>query len=61
MKFYNQEIKDVLKELKTNVEGLSKKEAENRLEKYGYNKLEEGKKKSKLVKFLNQFNDLMIL
>ena len=61
MKFYDQEIKNVLKELDSTTEGLSNEEAKNRLEKYGYNKLEEGKKKSKLVKFLNQFNDLMIL
>ena len=61
MKFYNEDIKNVLKELDTSKDGLNSKEAEKRLNKYGYNKLVEGKKKSKLVKFLNQFNDLMIL
>ena len=61
MKFYDKNIKNVLKELDTSKDGLNSKEAEKRLNKYGYNKLVEGKKKSKLVKFLNQFNDLMIL
>ena len=61
MKFYDQDIKNVLKELESSKEGITNKEATKRLEKSGYNKLVEGKKKSKLVKFLNQFNDLMIL
>jgi Ca2+-transporting ATPase len=61
MKYYDQDVKNVLKELDSSMDGLHEKEASKRLETYGMNKLVEGKKKSKLRKFLGQFNDLMIL
>ena len=41
--------------------GLTEAEVSKRLELYGPNKLEEGKKESLLVKFLNQFKDFMTL
>lgn len=41
-------------------EGLSPEEAAARLAHFGENKLPEGKKKSKLVKFLLQFNNVLI-
>ncbi len=41
--------------------GLSKEEAQKRLEAYGKNELAEGKKKSLLVKFAEQIKDFMIL
>lgn len=43
--FYTKEVEEVIKELDTNIEGLSSKEAERRLQKYGYNELEEKKEK----------------
>lgn len=61
MKFYNKNIEDVFEELKTSESGLSSKEAEARILKYGKNELEEKKKQSWFLKFLAQFNDLMII
>lgn len=61
MQFYNKNIEDIFDELNTSESGLSSKEAEIRILKYGKNELEEKKKKSWLFKFLEQFNDLMII
>ena len=61
MNFYNKDIKTLYKELETSKDGLSSKDATNRLEKFGANKIEEGKKKTKLKIFLEQFNDMMII
>ncbi len=61
MKYYNQKVEEVLEELNSKEIGLSEKEASKRLKELGKNKLEEGKKQSKLVKFLSQFNDLLII
>ncbi len=41
--------------------GLTSSQVEENLEKYGKNELEEGKKKSLFVKFLEQFKDFMII
>lgn len=58
-------VKDVnlvLEELKTDREkGLTSNEVNSRLEQYGLNKLQEKKKKSTLVKFFEQFKDVMII
>jgi Ca2+-transporting ATPase len=43
------------------VEGLSSSEAMALLEKYGYNELKETKKKSVVIKFLEQFRDIPVL
>ncbi len=61
MQFYNKNIEDIFEELNTSESGLSSKEAEIRILKYGKNELEEKKKKSWFFKFLSQFNDLMII
>lgn len=58
---YNKSIEELYKELDTNIKGLSEEEAQIRLQKYGENKLTERKKKSNIIIFLSQFNDLMIL
>lgn len=58
---YLQSVKDVFKEVQSSPSGLSSKEAASRLEKYGANTLQEGKKKSLLEKFVDQFKDFMIL
>ena len=59
--YYNKKVEELYKELDTNINGLTEEEASKRLEEYGENKLAERKKKSNLIIFLNQFNDLMII
>lgn len=62
MKQYYLQTKDeVLKELKTGSDGLSTKQAEENLAKYGKNALVEGKKKTAFQVFLEQFKDLMVI
>ena len=56
-----QSVEDVFKEVQSSPSGLSSQEAASRLEKYGANTLQEGKKKSLLEKFVDQFKDFMIL
>ena len=58
---YLQSVEDVFKEVQSSPSGLSSQEATSRLEKYGANTLQEGKKKSLLEKFVDQFKDFMIL
>ena len=58
---YLQSVEDVFKGVQSSPSGLSSKEAAKRLEKYGANTLQEGKKKSLLEKFVDQFKDFMIL
>ena len=59
---YSKSGEEVLTELSSDMEkGLSRSEAEKRLEKYGPNRLKEGKKKSSLQRFFDQFKDVMIL
>ncbi len=58
---YETKTKDeILHELNTSESGLSEQEAKKRLQKYGYNRLEEGKKKKFISLFFSQFLDPMI-
>ncbi|MGL9912183.1 cation-translocating P-type ATPase [Enterococcus sp. DIV0213h] len=59
--FYAQEAQRVLEEMQTDANGLTNDEAQKRLSEYGPNELEEGKKKSMVQKFFEQFKDLMII
>lgn len=60
--FFNQEINEVISELKTNDKtGLTSQEAQQRLSEHGYNKLESKKKKSFLKMFAAQFKSFMII
>ena len=62
MKQYYLQTKDEdLKEVKTGSDGLSTKQAEENLAKYGKNALVEGKKKTAFQVFLEQFKDLMVI
>ena len=61
MNWYQKEIGEVMQLLQTSQEGLSPKEAGARFERYGPNELEEKKKKTPLMMFLDQFRDFMIL
>ena len=58
---YLQSVEDVFKEVQSSPSGLSSQEAASRLEKYGANTLHEGKKKSLLEKFVDQFKDSMVI
>ncbi len=58
---YNKDIETLYKELNSEENGLSDEEAKKNLEKYGMNILDEGKKESWFLKFISQFNDLMII
>ncbi len=60
-KFWVQEPKQVLTALETNEEGLSSAEVSKRLEQYGENKLAEGKRKTVIQVFFEQFKDLLVL
>lgn len=52
---------DIIAELNTNLQqGLTNEEAKLRIEKYGYNKLKEKKKKSLLYMIFQQINDVLI-
>ena len=53
--------KEVLETLQTSMDGLTQAEAEKRLAQYGYNKLQEGKRKSILQVFAEQFADLLVV
>jgi len=61
MKAYLESCEDVLKAQGTSQDGLSAAEAEKRLAEYGHNKLQEGKKKSLLERFLGELADPMII
>ncbi len=59
--FYTQSKEQVLSNLETNTDGLTKAEAKKRLTDFGRNELDEGEKRSLFMKFLDQFKDLMII
>lgn len=61
MAFYACSEERVLQDVQSSMVGLSGEEAQKRLQEYGKNELAEGKKKSILVKFFEQFKDFMIL
>ncbi len=60
--WYNKIVEEVEKAFHTDsVKGLTKEQVEEKRAEYGFNELEEGKKKSLFVKFLEQFKDFMII
>ncbi len=59
--YYKESIDEVLNELESNINGLTEKEATNRLNNYGLNKIEDDKKVSKFSILLKQFQDSMII
>jgi len=61
MKAYLESCEDVLKAQITSQDGLTAAEAEKRLAEHGPNKLQEGKKKSLLERFLGELADPMII
>lgn len=59
--FWTYESKDMLKKLNTDENGLSSREAEKRIDKYGQNILEERKSSSNIEMFINQFKNPIII
>ena len=60
--WHTKNIKEIERELRTNINtGLGDKDVQIRQDEFGKNKIEEGKKESLFVKFLNQFKDFMII
>ena len=60
--WYQKNIDDVKKELSTDIEkGLSSKQVEEKQQNVGFNELKARKKKSLIVRFLEQFKDFMII
>ncbi|MGB7949627.1 MAG: HAD-IC family P-type ATPase, partial [Candidatus Binatia bacterium] len=54
-------IDDVLKRLATSIgKGLDAGEASNRFQKYGPNRLPEGKKRGPFMRFISQFNNILV-
>ena len=59
-KFFNQSPSNVLKHFHVSLDGLTTKAAQEALQNYGPNALSEGRKKSMVVVFLEQFKDLLV-
>jgi len=59
--YYNKKIEDIESELHTNIDGLTDKEVEKRIKKYGRNTLPKKKKDSVLKIFFSEFKDPIII
>lgn len=60
--WFNQSVKEIEEKFKVEeTKGLSEEQVAKNREVYGYNELATKKKKSLLVKFLEQFKDFMII
>ncbi len=59
--FYTSEVEEVLAEVQSTAKGLTSAEAKARLEKNGKNALDEAKKRPMILRFFDQFKDLMII
>lgn len=62
MTWFNKKNEEIEEELNTNIlSGLKLEEVKRRQEQSGFNELKSGKKKSSIIKFLEQFKDFMII
>ena len=59
--WFNKSIEEVKEELKVGTQGLSDEQVKEKREFYGLNEIQAKKKKSLIVKFLEQFKDFMII
>lgn len=59
--FWSYDLNDILRQLNTGKDGLSSREAEGRIDKYGQNILEERKSSSNIEMFINQFKNPIII
>lgn len=60
-KYYSKTIEETLESMQSSRNGISYREAKNRLETNGKNELAAKKKRSNFVKFLGQFKDVLII
>lgn len=58
--WHSLQASQVIKELDSSAKGLTDHEAQKRLEKFGANELKKQKKESLLIRFIKQFNNLLI-
>lgn len=61
MKYYDENLEKIYKELASSEKGLSTSQAERKIAEIGKNEIVEAKPKSAIKIFLNQFNDMMII
>lgn len=61
MNWHTSTTEDVIKELQSNIDGLTAEEVAKRIQQYGPNQLKEKKKRPAWVLFLMQFKDVMIV
>ena len=59
--YYNLNVSEAIKSLKSSEKGLTKNEAKKRLEEFGYNELQKEKKLTALTLFISQFKNALIL
>ncbi|WP_338470605.1 calcium-translocating P-type ATPase, PMCA-type [Niallia sp. XMNu-256] len=59
--FYRKTSDETLESLEVNRKGLNDSDIQQRREKYGYNELAEGKKKSTIQVFFEQFKDFLVI
>ena len=59
--YYNYSSNEVRKQINNSYEPLTDKEVKQNQEKFGKNEIVEGKKKSKLRIFIEQFNDFLVI
>lgn len=59
--FYRKSSDEVIDELGITIQGLCDKDVQKRREIYGFNELEEGKRKSVLEVFFEQFKDFLVI
>ncbi len=61
MLFYQKNINEVFQACQSHPQGLSQKEVKQRQQQFGFNKFHEQKKKSPVMIFFQQFQDLLVL
>ncbi len=61
MNYYFEQLDTIYEELETSHDGLDPTQASNKLQEFGPNKLDEGKKKTIFMRFISQLADPMII
>jgi len=61
MNWHQTNIEEVFHELNSSTDGITEEESRSRIERFGLNVLQEKKKKTLFMIFLDQFRDFMIL
>lgn len=58
---YQVPIEDIKQSLEASEEGLTSQQAQNRIDRYGYNEIDEGKQRSTFMMFIDTFKDPMVI